>query len=88
VGPKVRQESGFSRREDVYTFNLLKNKFYKCCAFIAICKDNAAINCITQHKKVHTNLVACVNNRVSKVCKITKNAVGKDIRFVGVYLST
>jgi hypothetical protein len=49
----VWQESGFSRREDVFTFNLLKNKLYKLCTFNAICKDNAAINCITvQHKKV------------------------------------
>jgi hypothetical protein len=28
------------------------NKLYKFCSFNAICKDNAAINCITvQHKK-------------------------------------
>jgi hypothetical protein len=28
-------------------------KFYKFCTFSAICKDNAAINCITvEHKKV------------------------------------
>jgi hypothetical protein len=27
-------------------------KFYKCCTFNAICKDSAAINCITvQHEK-------------------------------------
>jgi hypothetical protein len=30
----------------------LKKKFYKCCTFSAICKDNDAINCITvQNKK-------------------------------------
>jgi hypothetical protein len=29
-----------------------KSKFYKCCAFNAICKNNAATNCvIVQHKK-------------------------------------
>jgi hypothetical protein len=28
-------------------------KLYKCCTFNAVCKDNAAINCIIfQHKKV------------------------------------
>jgi hypothetical protein len=30
-------------------------KFYKFCTFGAICKDNAAINCITvKHKNVHS----------------------------------
>jgi hypothetical protein len=30
-------------------------KFYKFCSLNAICKDNAAINCITfQHKKFHS----------------------------------
>jgi hypothetical protein len=32
-------------------------KFYECCAFNAICKDNAAVHCITvqqQQKKVHS----------------------------------
>jgi hypothetical protein len=31
------------------------NKFYKFCTFNAICKDNAAINCITtvEHKMYH-----------------------------------
>jgi hypothetical protein len=43
----VWQDSGFIRREDVFTFNLVEKKFN------AICKDNAAINCITvQHRKV------------------------------------
>jgi hypothetical protein len=42
---------GFSRREDVFTH------FYKFCTFNAICKDNAAISCITlQHKKVLSTL--------------------------------
>jgi hypothetical protein len=48
----VWQESDFSFREDVFTFNLVKNKFYKYCISNAICKDNATINCITvRHKK-------------------------------------
>jgi hypothetical protein len=47
----VWQGSGFSRREDVFTFNLVYKICYKVCAFNEICKDNAAINCITvQHK--------------------------------------
>jgi hypothetical protein len=34
------------------------NKFYKCCTFNVICKDNAIINCITvQHKKVHPSQI-------------------------------
>jgi hypothetical protein len=51
----VWQESGFSSREDIFTFNLLFKTFYKFCTFNAICKDNA-INCITvqQKKKVHS----------------------------------
>jgi hypothetical protein len=32
----VWQESGFSRREDVLTFNFLFEKFYKFCTFNAI----------------------------------------------------
>jgi hypothetical protein len=53
-GVCVWQDFGFSRREDVFTSNLLeKNKFHKFCAFNVICNDNAAINCITvEHKKV------------------------------------
>jgi hypothetical protein len=47
----VWQESGFSRREDVFTFNLLLKKFYKCCTLSVIYKDNAAINCITVQNK-------------------------------------
>jgi hypothetical protein len=48
----VWQESGFSRHENVFTFNLVKNDiFYNFCTFNAICKDNAAINCIAVHKK-------------------------------------
>jgi hypothetical protein len=55
----VWQESGFSRREDVFTFNLpfffLFQKFNEFCTFNAICKDNAAINCVSvEHKKVHS----------------------------------
>jgi hypothetical protein len=47
------QESGFSSRENVFTFYLLHTEiFRKLCAFSAICKDNAAINCTTvQHKR-------------------------------------
>jgi hypothetical protein len=46
------QEFDFSRREDVFMFNLHINKCYICHTFNAIFKDNAAINCITvQHKK-------------------------------------
>jgi hypothetical protein len=48
----VWQESGFSRREDVSTINLLYKEIYKLCTFSAVCKNNAAINCITvQHEK-------------------------------------
>jgi hypothetical protein len=44
----VWQEPGFSRREDVFTFYAL----HGFCTFNVICKDNAAINCITvQHKR-------------------------------------
>jgi hypothetical protein len=46
-GVGVWKESGFSRREDVFTLNLLKIKFYTFFTFNVICKDNAAINCIT-----------------------------------------
>jgi hypothetical protein len=42
--------SGFSRREDVFTFHLL----YKFCTFNVICKDSAAINCITFQNKFHS----------------------------------
>jgi hypothetical protein len=43
----VWQESGFSRREEIYFIK----KFYKCRIFNTICRDNAGINCITvQHK--------------------------------------
>jgi hypothetical protein len=38
----VWQECGFGRREDVFTFNAI----YTCFTFSAICKDNAAINCL------------------------------------------
>jgi hypothetical protein len=49
------QESSFSRREDVFTFDLVYKETYKFCTFNAICKDNAAINCITvRHKKIHS----------------------------------
>jgi hypothetical protein len=48
----VWQECGFSRREDVFTFNLVIKRFYKYYTFNAIYKDNAAKNCITvQHKR-------------------------------------
>jgi hypothetical protein len=44
----IFQKSDFDRREDVF----ITKTFYKCCAFNAIHKDNAEINCITvQHKK-------------------------------------
>jgi hypothetical protein len=53
-GVCVWQESGFSRCEDVFAFNFIKN-VYKFCTFNAISKDNAAINFITaQHKEVHS----------------------------------
>jgi hypothetical protein len=67
------QESGFSCREDVFTFNLFIKKFYKFCTFSAIFKDNAAINCITvQHKKGsfpstltgHTLLLLKIRNNI------------------------
>jgi hypothetical protein len=49
----VWQESGFSRREDVFTFNWLKREFYKFCTLKSSFKDNAAINCsVVQHKKM------------------------------------
>jgi hypothetical protein len=38
----VWQESGFSRREDVFKFIL---KRHKICFLNAVCKDAAAINC-------------------------------------------
>jgi hypothetical protein len=44
------QESGFTRREDAFTFNF--RKFYKFCTFNAICKDNAAVS--SPQKKVHS----------------------------------
>jgi hypothetical protein len=43
--------------EDVFTFNLLFNKFYKCCSFSAVCKDNAVIACVVllfNRQKVHS----------------------------------
>jgi hypothetical protein len=50
----VWQESGFSRLKMCSHLIYFINKFYKCCTFNAICKDNATINCITvQHKEVH-----------------------------------
>jgi hypothetical protein len=45
---------GFSRHEDVFSSGLMYfiKTFYKFCTFNAICKDNAAMNCITvQHTK-------------------------------------
>jgi hypothetical protein len=49
----VWQESGLSRREDVSHLIYFIKTCYNFCTFNAICKDNAAINCITvQHKKV------------------------------------
>jgi hypothetical protein len=48
----VWQESGFSRREDVFILNLL-HKEILVCTFNAICKVNAATNRIyVQHKKL------------------------------------
>jgi hypothetical protein len=48
----VWQESGFNRREDVFTINLNFKAFYILYTFRAICKDNATTNCITvEHKK-------------------------------------
>jgi hypothetical protein len=35
-----RNLSGFSRREDVFTSNLLNKKFDKLCTFNAICEGN------------------------------------------------
>jgi hypothetical protein len=50
----VWQESGFSRRDDELTFNLLFKQYYKFCTYSVICKVDAAINCITvQHKKIN-----------------------------------
>jgi hypothetical protein len=50
----VWRESGFSRREDVCIFSLHCKECCKCfkfSTFNVICKDSAAINCITvQHK--------------------------------------
>jgi hypothetical protein len=38
--------------DDVFTFIYFIMEVYKCCAFRAFCKDNAAINCIcVQHKR-------------------------------------
>jgi hypothetical protein len=48
----VWQESGFRRRQDVFTFNLLKKIFGKFCSFNTIFKDNDAVIFITvQYKK-------------------------------------
>jgi hypothetical protein len=44
------QEPGFSHREDI-TFNLLYKETQRLCTFNAICKDNAAMNCISIRKK-------------------------------------
>jgi hypothetical protein len=41
-----------SRREEVFTLNLVFKKCFKGCTFSAVCTDNAVVNCITvQHKK-------------------------------------
>jgi hypothetical protein len=51
----IWQESGFSRREDAFTFNLVK-EFYKPCSFNATCKDDTADKlyyCSTQ-KEIHS----------------------------------
>jgi hypothetical protein len=42
------RESGFNRREDVFTYNLLKKGNF---INFVISKDNAAINWITAHHK-------------------------------------
>jgi hypothetical protein len=43
---------GFNRCEDVYTFDLVIEQFYKCYSFNAICKNNPAINCVAvQYRK-------------------------------------
>lgn len=42
----VQRESGFSRREDFFTFNVRKNADYKLCTLNAICKGNGAVNCV------------------------------------------
>jgi hypothetical protein len=49
----VWQESGFSRSEDVSTFDLtyFLKTLYKFCTFSKICKGNAAINCISVQRK-------------------------------------
>jgi hypothetical protein len=48
----IWQESDFSYCKNVFTFIHFIKKFYKFCTFNTICKDDAAINCITvQHKK-------------------------------------
>jgi hypothetical protein len=45
------QDSGFSRHEDVLTFNLLFKTFYKLCTFNVTFKDNAPINCFAVYQK-------------------------------------
>jgi hypothetical protein len=48
----IWQGYGFSRREDVFTLNLVYKRFFYKCTFNAICKDIAAINCITVQLKI------------------------------------
>jgi hypothetical protein len=41
----IWHESGFSHREDVFTYRLIyKDMFIKCSTLRVICKDTAAIN--------------------------------------------
>jgi hypothetical protein len=50
-GAHVWQGSGYICREDVFRFDLRYKEFYIFCAFSAICKDNASINCTDVQQK-------------------------------------
>jgi hypothetical protein len=49
---RVWQESGFSRRDNVFTFNLPYKNFVYFLAFDSICKHDVAISCVTVLYKV------------------------------------
>jgi hypothetical protein len=50
-GVCVWRESGFSRREDVFIFDLVHKEILKFCTFNGIFRDNSAINCFCSTQK-------------------------------------
>jgi hypothetical protein len=56
VGLCIFENSSFSRREDVFTFNLFYKDVLYICTFNYICIDNGAISCTAvQHKELHSH---------------------------------